>query len=187
MKCRTTKKRNKKGFSLIEVIIGISIITLIITAAAEVTQTSIKMGSITAHELIAHHLAEEGLEVVRNTRDTNWMRNEGWKKGLDDGVTYLIIDNDQPRDFNGQMTEPPWKLIKKDGPEMPPDLANQMYRREITISYAPLTVNASTPADPTAEQTEVMNVTSTVLYTDRNKEKNMTLKTQLTDWKQGPL
>ena len=185
-KRKLRNKNHSRGFSLIEVVIGISVITLVITAAAEVTRTSIKMGSITSNELIAHHLAEEGIEIVRNVRDSNWMRNEEWKKTLEAG-TYVIKDAVQD---GISAARPPWELQKK---EAAVAIEGERFHREVTLSFTPVTVRTLITSDdgavaPTEETPEeIMTVISKISYDERGKVKIISLSTQLTDWKQGPI
>ncbi len=77
--------RHSRAFTLIEVIIAISVIGLVITAAYGLTQSSLKIGRTTMNQFVAFHLAEEGLEVVRNMRDSNWLQNKSWRTNLRDG------------------------------------------------------------------------------------------------------
>ncbi|MBI5412721.1 prepilin-type N-terminal cleavage/methylation domain-containing protein [Candidatus Peregrinibacteria bacterium] len=79
------KKHFKElGFTLVETILGIAIIGLAIAAAASLTQTSLRVGRENMRQLVAYHLAEEGLEIARNTRDTNWLQNKPWRNSLQD-------------------------------------------------------------------------------------------------------
>lgn len=71
-------RHNMKGFTLTEVMIGIMILTVAIVSA-----TSLLVGLISTNQnnlttLQAYYLAQEGLEAVRNIRDTNWLHNLGW-------------------------------------------------------------------------------------------------------------
>ena len=62
-----------KSFTLIEILIAIFIITLGAGAAFNVIQTTTRLTSVTSDQLIASYLAQEGIEVVRNIRDDNWL------------------------------------------------------------------------------------------------------------------
>lgn len=88
------KIKLQKGFTLIETMIGLSILTIAI-----VTATSLLMGLIQSNRQItktlqAHYLAQEGLEAVRNIRDTNWMRNRQWN-----GVFDIPDDVDEVKEY----------------------------------------------------------------------------------------
>lgn len=73
------------AFTLAETILAIAIIALVITTAYGLSQSSLKIGRNSINQFIAYHLAEEGLEIVRNARDSNWLQNKQWRNGLQDG------------------------------------------------------------------------------------------------------
>lgn len=82
----------KPGFTLVETLIAISVVGVVITAAWQLTTSSVKIGHGSMKQFMALHSAEEGLEVIRNMRDSNWLRNASWRNGLADGV-YTISGN----------------------------------------------------------------------------------------------
>jgi len=61
------------GFTLIEVIIAIFLITVGITAVLLLITKTLGAMSLSFSQLKAAYLAQEGIEVVRNIRDTNWI------------------------------------------------------------------------------------------------------------------
>ncbi len=74
---------SSKGFTLLESLVAISVFTVGISAAVFVITASISVGSRTKHKIIAANLAQEGLEVVRNIRDRNWLAGRPWTQGID--------------------------------------------------------------------------------------------------------
>lgn len=85
-------KKHKTGFTLVETILAISVVSIAIATATQLTQSSLKMGRASMNQYVAFHLAEEGLEIVRNLRDSNWLQNKTWRGGLDD-ATYVLAEN----------------------------------------------------------------------------------------------
>ena len=67
-----SKKQNKNGFGIVEVIVAVGIITVgiipIITLFTQNLQNEIKNKNV----LIAAYLANESIEIVRQERDDNW-------------------------------------------------------------------------------------------------------------------
>ncbi len=63
-----------KGFTLLEVIIAIFLITVGVGGAFALIQRTITFTAVTSSQLTATYLAQEGIERVRNTRDGNWLR-----------------------------------------------------------------------------------------------------------------
>lgn len=72
----------KNGFTILEVMIAIFVVTIGVLAAYNVTQQMISYTYHSASRLTAAYLAKEGIEIVRNTRDTNWLEQENWDNGL---------------------------------------------------------------------------------------------------------
>lgn len=71
------KIQNKSGFSLVEVIISIFLITFGIIASVELLTKGLKESMDSRDQLIAVGLAQEGVELVRNVRDNNWVQTTG--------------------------------------------------------------------------------------------------------------
>lgn len=62
-------RNKKKGFSLIETFVAISVLLLAVTGVLTTTQQSLKAASVAKENLIATQLAQEAIEFVRNMRD----------------------------------------------------------------------------------------------------------------------
>lgn len=63
--------RLNKGITLIELIVAISVLTFAITGPMTLAASSLKATQDARNELIATHLAEEGIEVIHSLRDNN--------------------------------------------------------------------------------------------------------------------
>ncbi|GAI56618.1 unnamed protein product, partial [marine sediment metagenome] len=71
---------------IVEVMIAIFVVTIGVLAAHAVTQQMISYTYHSASRLTAVYLNKEGIEIVRNIRDTNWLQKEAnWKDGLPGG------------------------------------------------------------------------------------------------------
>jgi len=74
---------NKKGFLLIELIVAVFVIVVGILSVYFVISQSISKIHESSLRLTAAYLAQEGMEIVRNIRDTNWVKGEeNWDEGL---------------------------------------------------------------------------------------------------------
>lgn len=73
-----------KGFSLAEVIIAAFITIIGIIGAMSLITYSISNVAVGRSQIIAASLAQEGMEVVRNIRDSNWIEDVDWNDGLTD-------------------------------------------------------------------------------------------------------
>lgn len=74
-----------KGFTLLETIVAVGVIMVGLIAVLVLINGSLFYVSLIKDRLVAAHLNSEGLEVVRNIRDNNWLQNLAWNNGLSDG------------------------------------------------------------------------------------------------------
>jgi len=74
---------SSKGFTLIEVTVAIVILIVGIIGIYTAFSRMVILTSGISNRLIAAYLAQEGIEIVRNIRDTNWVENAtSWNDGL---------------------------------------------------------------------------------------------------------
>jgi len=82
-----------KGFTLFETIIAIGLILVGLVAALTLVTTSLFYSSNIQNCLIAANLAAEGIEVIRNIRDNNWLQDIPWDSWLVDNGDYQVAYN----------------------------------------------------------------------------------------------
>jgi type II secretory pathway pseudopilin PulG len=66
-------RHNQKGQTLLELLVALFILVLVLTATVALIVSSINAGRESRNRLIAANLAREGIEIVRNIRDSNWI------------------------------------------------------------------------------------------------------------------
>lgn len=159
----------KSGFTMAETLIAIAVTTMVITAAFELTNSSIKTGGIALQKFAAYHLAEEGLEIIRNMRDSNWMQNRAWNHNLAPGIYEIGTTT------NGY----PWQLISQNNE----DFADAS---EFTVGSA-TTYKRLIVIENSDDEGEKMRVESRVKYLERAAWKTVNMSAEFTDWKKGPL
>ena len=77
----------KKGFTLLETIIAIGILVGSSLVVYGATARILANVSEQKTKFVAAYLAQEGIEVVRNMRDTNWINGApAWNTGLEAGT-----------------------------------------------------------------------------------------------------
>lgn len=76
------KLNKNKGFTLIEIMVAISIMAIGLVGAYSVLPMIIKSQAVNANEFLASQIANEGMELVRNIRDNNWLLGNDWTDGL---------------------------------------------------------------------------------------------------------
>ncbi|MEK7547415.1 MAG: prepilin-type N-terminal cleavage/methylation domain-containing protein, partial [Patescibacteria group bacterium] len=72
------KTPRKLGFTLTEVMIGIMILTVAVVSGTNLLIGLVQTNQNNLTTLQAYYFAQEGLEAVRNIRDTNWLHNTDW-------------------------------------------------------------------------------------------------------------
>ncbi len=82
------------GFTLIEVIISVLIISVVVTGALYAISLGLNSAVRAKNNLIAANLAQEGLEVVRGIRDRDWHLGNSFGTSLPNG-SYLVEARDQ--------------------------------------------------------------------------------------------
>lgn len=84
-----TKKEFKlyqKGFTLIETLVAISILTLATLGPLAIAAQGIQSAGYARDQITAFYLAQEGIEYIRYVRDTNSAQDLDWLNGLDSCV-----------------------------------------------------------------------------------------------------
>jgi len=66
-------RSKETGFTLLEVVIAIFIITVAVISIITVIFKTYSYINIAKRRLTAAYLAQEGIEIIRNIRDTNWL------------------------------------------------------------------------------------------------------------------
>jgi len=67
--------RTKRGFTLVETLVAISLLTVAIVAPMTLTTQSLGSAYYARDQITAFHLAQEAIESVRHARDRNILRN----------------------------------------------------------------------------------------------------------------
>ena len=74
---------NKTGMTLVEVIIAIAVLLTVSTAAITVVSSSMKVKRVSQDYSVATILSAEGIELVRQIRDTNRITHEESNSSID--------------------------------------------------------------------------------------------------------
>ena len=64
---------NKRGFTIIELMISIFILSIAIVGVFGAFSVVVVLTSDASSRLTGSYLAQEGVEIIRNIRDTNWL------------------------------------------------------------------------------------------------------------------
>lgn len=74
------------GFTIIESLVAVAILLLALTGPMTLAERSLASAEVARQELTVLYLAQEGIEFIRNTRDSNFLvdkrEKEDWLNGL---------------------------------------------------------------------------------------------------------
>lgn len=153
------------GFSLLEVLIAIFIITIGITGSLSLISYSISSATVGKSQVIVANLVQEGIEVIRNIRDSNWLEDVAWDDGLDGCSAGCRV---QYNSLGLLASSSDNLLIDGDGFYQYTIGSETLFEREITI---------------TSISTDQIKVVSEVTWKERGRDFNISAENRLYDWK----
>jgi len=167
---------NNQGFSFLEVITVLGIIVFGMFGITTLVMQNIQVQSINKNNLIASQLAQEGIELVRKVRDTNWIEPGAlWYEDIyddtdadNDYAIYIKTDgvvaiNNTP----DSLSDPGAKIYYKDNFYGHDDSGSPtMFSRLINVSSG-----------------TKISVKSTVRWTKNGVNHDYVAETELYDWR----
>ncbi|MCL5410331.1 MAG: hypothetical protein M1324_00550 [Patescibacteria group bacterium] len=164
----------RKGFGILEVLVSSLIIITILMALVFVGRTALANSAYSQEKAQAVYVAQEGIEIVRQIRDTNWIDGDnttGWNS-----LTSLAGTNNYKVNFSSSKYS---LVLGSDSVTV----NNMAFIRTIKIesvgSLLPGT-GASTDVHPTDN---ALKVTSTVTWSFNNVQKSVSASEILTNWR----
>ena len=149
----------QKGFSLIEVMVGLAIIILTVTASSLAFQMTIKAVARANRLTQAAFLLEEGVEAVKLIRGNDWTN----LAGLNNGTAYTLVFNNNA--FATQTTRV---------------LINGLFDRTVTLAAVYRDSNDNIASAGTLDP-NTKKVTVTVAWRDHNSTTTKNLITYVAD------
>lgn len=160
-----------------EVIVAIFIITAGVVGVLSLISQTVGSVTISSQRLTAAYLAQEGIEIVRNIRDTNWLEDVAWDDGL--GVSDWEADYDDanltscpfPCDYENNL-----RFLKIDG-----GFYNYIsgtgaeFKRKITISREEY--------PPGSGRYDKITVTVEVFWQEKGRPHSVPVQENLYNWK----
>jgi prepilin-type N-terminal cleavage/methylation domain-containing protein len=83
------KRLSKNGFTLIEVMAAVTVLSIGLIGSLTLISYNLHNISFSGDRIIASGLVEDGLERVRNIRDTNWLKGgaTAWNSGIEGDIS----------------------------------------------------------------------------------------------------
>jgi type II secretory pathway pseudopilin PulG len=169
MKYSTLKFKN--GFSLVEIITILFIVSLGLVGILSLIIQNIQSQSYNKNNLVAYQLAQEGVELVRKVRDSNWKASAPFDRNLSNGQYYMDYLDATPQAHNSSV---PLELVLKQD-------ENDFYFHDL---------NSTATSSPFSRLITLQKVggsavrtTVRVTWGERNRSYAYDLETLLYDWK----
>lgn len=90
MKLKNFFKNQPAGLTLIEVVVALGVVTTGVLAGLTLTTYNLNTSVASASRLVAANLAREGIEVIRQKRDSNWLAGQPWNQGIVEAGKYRL-------------------------------------------------------------------------------------------------
>ena len=140
---------------------------------------SASQASLLKDRVIAAHLAEEGIELIRNIRDTNWLNpgSPGWRSGLGDTNNGLVNYNEpfMTENANSDSWCLNWNGTHYKHATAPNYICNTTFKRHMILTTKSETISGT--------NVDYLEVKSVVEWRERANNKSMTVIDHLYDWK----
>jgi prepilin-type N-terminal cleavage/methylation domain-containing protein len=180
------KVGNKKGFTLVELLVVISIISIATTGTFSLIWRNISVQKQNKNFLVASMLAQEGLEIVRKIRDDDWgdfdHGGDPWYQiksyGNSFTIDYIGNVDASAEDSDGDsaiIDEPLCRLYLNS------DFYDHVSTGQATPFYRIINIVDHTSAVPFVES--YMEVSSLVQWSVNGVKKEYVASTRLYDWK----
>lgn len=161
------KTMNQKGFTLLELTVAIFVIMVGIIGALSALQRATSATFVSSSKLTAAYLAQEGIEIVRNLRDTNWIADLSWDNGI---ICCFAPPCDCEADYNDKYLnlyqENHYLRIGNDFYNYDSGKETK-FKRKITISKEP----------------DILKISVQVFWRERGKDFQLTAQENIYDWK----
>jgi len=176
--------KNKPAFTLLEVLLAITFITVVFTAITGLILMTLQVNSKNTRTLQATYLAQESLEAMRYIRDSNWLQNYAWDEGEDQwGANFTLASGEKESEFylveageaGAYWSLSPVSSYNEEDGVVTLD-SGEEFTRTIVISEVP------DEQDPNISREDALTVTAVISWNQRGFDTSVELSTILTNW-----
>jgi len=171
---------NENAFTLMEAIVAIFVITTGLVGVLSLVSQTIASSTFSKDKLIAAYLAQEGIEIVRNIRDTEWLKNASWGSDIctsfpcqweaDYTTTSFLNDCGSPTNYNCHPYSPADFLRIDSGFYNYLSGNSTKFTRKITVNDGPLSGSS-------------LNVKVEVFWQEKGAPHTVEVQENLYNWK----
>ncbi|MFA4996188.1 MAG: type II secretion system protein [Patescibacteria group bacterium] len=182
-------EKYKQGFGILEVLVSAVIIITILSVLVFIGRSALANSLYAQGKAQAIYIAQEGIEQVRQARDTNWI--DGDNTTQFDDVAWNTAINDLVQPTAGTVYAPNYALNRwglKATTTGSSDtnilILGQTYRREVRIStLGSSTIMAGSGSNDVNKSTQSFKVTVKVMWDLNGQTKNVEVSEILTNWR----
>lgn len=165
-----TKKILKSGFTIVEIITVLFILSMGMVGVMGLIVQNIQSQSYNKSNLIAYQLAQEGIELIRKVRDSNWREGVAYDDKLAPGDYIMDYEDSAPQLYNP--SDPDELMLRKNS-------ANFYVHDQTVATTTPFSRRISV----TGIDTHSFRVNSRITWEERSQVFNYDLETILYDWR----
>ncbi|MBX4211376.1 MAG: prepilin-type N-terminal cleavage/methylation domain-containing protein [Candidatus Yanofskybacteria bacterium] len=163
---------HKKGFTLIEALVALVLLTMTLGPILYFASSSADIATSVINNVIAANLAQEGVEVIRAIRDSNYFAEVAFDTGLPAGTFEVQWDSQPP--LAATIGIPQYLKIDSTGAVGTTGLYN--YGSGIDTPFIRLVTITKVSAIE-------LKITSSVTWTERSRNRSVEVEDHLYDWK----
>ena len=162
--------KKNKGQLIVEMMVAVSLLVIGLLGIFAVLSQSLGLNRVAANQYVAANLAAEGIEVVKNIIDSNFINDEPWNLGLEtQGVEYTVSYDSTSLSLENE--NEPLRFDEEDGVYGYGGGTETQFRRVITIENS--------------EDLTEIKVTSRVYWKDRGGiDFDIVLEDRFRNWRQ---
>lgn len=176
--------KKKRGFGLIEVLVASTTVSLILSALIIAGNTVLKNSVRLGQRVQAMYLAQEGIEIIRQMRDTNWIDNKNttdWNTWIWDSSDSSLIKPEEGGECYLKYVSNRFGLKCDDGKEEM-DLNHTLFTRSFKIEGVGELLSESSEEDILNQTYNSLKVTVRVSWGSGQNEAIETSEI-LTNWR----
>ncbi len=163
-----------RGFVLIELMIAVFIITGALMAANSINHRVTSDTHLMSDRFTAAYLAQEGMEIVRAIRKTNWKEGNCWYQGIDEGVYEGDYQSTSLNSLSGDLS-----YLRKDEFYNYTSGQDTQFRRVIEIEKKEVVGLNMTDPDL---QDEYLDIKTTIFWDYKGREYSLEVREDLYNW-----
>lgn len=197
-----------RGETILEVVTATVMVSLVLVAAIALFSRVIQANVNVKNRVVATGLAQEGIEMVRHVRDTNWLKYSGNRRAkwlcIDTktdlnacrggGTSPVIFSLNTPQTFIFEEDQgrpllslnnntEKFRIFKDSESNLSHDSSGEatLFSRKISLTLRK-DQNCDSATSATADCDDILDVVSEVFWQEENGKQTVTLQTQLFDF-----